>query len=250
MFSQALVAAFIATLAVSRAEPVPSEPGPGSSFNEGANCPVTWEVDTTGVWKTMNIELMSGSNLQMNHITTIATVDGTDPTKAEFTFPCPAIYFYQFSSPATTNLTWTTRFTIADATGNSVPPANANQPNGDPIPWGIGALEDPSKATPPPTAGAANTSGSTAGTSSSSSPASGPPAASSVSSAPTSGASSTSSGVTRVTSTSASAAALSTSTTNSTKTGEADSTDSGATSVAIGRGLMVAVGALAAAMVL
>ena len=70
MFSKAFFAAFVATLAaVSHAEPVPSEPSPGSKFNAGATCHIAWDVDTSGTWKQMSIELMSGSNLAMNHIT-------------------------------------------------------------------------------------------------------------------------------------------------------------------------------------
>lgn len=70
MFSKAFFAAFVATLAtVSLAEPVPSEPSPGSKFNAGATCHIAWDPDTSGTWKQMSIELMSGSNLAMNHIT-------------------------------------------------------------------------------------------------------------------------------------------------------------------------------------
>ena len=89
--------------------------------------------------------------------TAVASFDGTDTTKTTYSYPCPevvpnsAIYFYQFNTPAAPkNLTWTTRFTIAAADGSTTPPANATQPNGDKIPWGIGALVDPSKATPIP----------------------------------------------------------------------------------------------------
>jgi len=144
---------------VVRADPVPSEPGPGDVFNQGANCPIAWDVDPTGIWTTMNIELMSGSNTNMNHITTVATVDGTDPTTTTFSYPCPAvtpnapIYFYQFTSPNSLNFTWTTRFTIADANGKSVAAANPTEPDGSAIPWGVGALVDPSLAKPAPAVG-------------------------------------------------------------------------------------------------
>ena len=64
--------------------------------------------------------------------------------------PNAPIYFYQFTSPASKTTYWTTRFTIADANGHADAAANATQANGDPIPWGVGGLTDPSKATPPP----------------------------------------------------------------------------------------------------
>jgi len=174
MFTKTFVSALLASLAVVsvHADPNPTAPGPGDSFNEGTQCSIAWDADTSGVWKVMNIELMSGSNLNMNHITTVATVDGTDPTKSPFTYPCPsvtpnsAIYFYQFTSPASTTTYWTTRFTIADATGKSVPPANPTQPGGQAIPWGIGALTDPSLATPAPGKGNSSVAASGSGTSS------------------------------------------------------------------------------------
>lgn len=69
MFTRLFFGALVAGAALVRADPNPSEPGPGDIFNEGATCHISWEPDTSGVWKVMNIELMSGSNLNMNHIT-------------------------------------------------------------------------------------------------------------------------------------------------------------------------------------
>ncbi|KAI0694582.1 hypothetical protein C8T65DRAFT_55212 [Cerioporus squamosus] len=177
MFAYAGLAALIAGSAFVRADPVPTAPGPGDVFKVGGQCTFTWDADTTGVWKEMNVELMSGSNLQMNHITTVATLDGTDASTTTHTFDCPdvtpnsAIYFYQFSSPANVSaITWTTRFTISAADGSTTAPANANQPDGSAIPWGTGALVDPSTAVAAPsylggasgtpaTTGAATTAG-------------------------------------------------------------------------------------------
>lgn len=53
------------------ADVTPSEPSPGSVFKAGQTCLVTWQGDTdsTTVWKGMAIELMSGSNLEMVHVT-------------------------------------------------------------------------------------------------------------------------------------------------------------------------------------
>ncbi|GJF00279.1 hypothetical protein PsYK624_165630 [Phanerochaete sordida] len=158
MLSSIFFATVLAAMTV-RADPDPSEPGPGSVYNEGSNCLVSWDPDTSGSWKTMNIELMCGDNFNMVHLTTVATVDGTDATKASFTYPCPQvapnapIYFYQFTSPDSPDTLWTTRFAIADASGNVTPAPNATQPNGDSIPWGIGQLADPSDASPAPTKG-------------------------------------------------------------------------------------------------
>ncbi|RPD58973.1 hypothetical protein L226DRAFT_108328 [Lentinus tigrinus ALCF2SS1-7] len=169
MFAYAGLAALIAGSALVRADPVPTAPGPGDVFKVGGQCSFTWTPDTTGVWKEMNVELMSGSNLQMNHITTIATLDGTDTSTTSHTFDCPdvtpnsAIYFYQFSSPANVSaITWTTRFTIAAADGSTTDPADATQPDGSAIPWGTGALVDPSTAVAAPSYLAGAASGTTA----------------------------------------------------------------------------------------
>ncbi|PVF92810.1 hypothetical protein CPB86DRAFT_801740 [Serendipita vermifera] len=156
------------------AEPTPLEPSGSSVFNEGGNCTILWEADTTGVWTTMNIELMTGDNFNQVHLRTVATVDGTDTENHSFSYPCLAvepnspIYFYKFTSPATSDILFTTRFTIADAEGN-VTPANMTQTatNGDVIRWGTGTLEDQSLIDEPPTVGTATpTSAPTSGGSS------------------------------------------------------------------------------------
>ena len=51
------------------ADPVPSTPGPGDVYNQGASCVIEWSLDTNGTWTTMNIELMTGDNTNMVHLT-------------------------------------------------------------------------------------------------------------------------------------------------------------------------------------
>lgn len=62
--------------------------------------------------------------------------------------PNSAIYFYEFTSSSSTQKYWTTRFTITDENGNSTPPTQLTQPNGDNIPWGTGTLVTDSNASP------------------------------------------------------------------------------------------------------
>ncbi|RXW16321.1 hypothetical protein EST38_g9545 [Candolleomyces aberdarensis] len=170
-------AGFVLSAALfARADVTPSEPGPGSAYNAGSTCTVSWEgdPDSTTAWKDMSIQLMTGDNFNMIHLSTIASEqDGT--VDGRFNYPCPevtpysAIYFYQFTAAGAPDKTWTTRFTIASPTGQTVPPPNAAQPGtNDPIPWGAGALADPSTANPPPTAGPAATGGTARATTSSS----------------------------------------------------------------------------------
>ncbi|KAI5476792.1 hypothetical protein MNV49_007307 [Pseudohyphozyma bogoriensis] len=72
---------------------------------------------------------------------------GANPVAAAWN--CPAvtdnapIYFYQFYNVGGNDNTtqWTTRFTIAGADGYNTTAANAMQPDGSPIPWGVGALQ-------------------------------------------------------------------------------------------------------------
>jgi len=179
MLNRLALATLIASALVSliRADPVPTAPGPGDVFTEGADCTFAWTPDPTGVWRVMNVELMTGSNFAMIHLDTVATLDGTSQAVTSFSYPCPAvnpnsaIYFYQFTSPASTNRTWTTRFAIADPSGATTPPSESTQPGtNEPIPWGIGALEDPASARPaPPGGGGSNTNTTSAITSTSSS---------------------------------------------------------------------------------
>jgi hypothetical protein len=163
MFTLLALGALLASSLV-RADPNPTTPGPTDVYDAGGQCTIAWVPDTTGTWTTMNIELMTGSNTAMVFLTTVATVDGTNASATPFVYPCPAvipnsqIYFYQFSSPASADILWTTRFTLADANGQSTPPTNATQPGtNDAIPWGTGALANPADATPPP--GNATTTG-------------------------------------------------------------------------------------------
>ncbi len=69
MLAYAGIAAIIAGSALVRADPTPSAPGPGDVFKQGDQCTITWDADTSGVWKEMNIELMTGNNWEMVHIT-------------------------------------------------------------------------------------------------------------------------------------------------------------------------------------
>ena len=48
-----------------RADPNPNNPGPGDVFIQGKPCTIGWDVDPTGVWKTMKIDLMTGNNYDM-----------------------------------------------------------------------------------------------------------------------------------------------------------------------------------------
>jgi len=159
MFSTSIFVAALAFAApfVVRADVTPTGPAPGAVYDEGAPCPITWKGDTssTTLWKNMAIQLMTGSNLNVLFITTVAT--GQDGTiDGQFTYPCPkvtpnsAIYFYQFNAPNALNTTFTTRFAIATTAGLTTPPANATQPNGDPIPWGVGALDNLADTVPQP----------------------------------------------------------------------------------------------------
>lgn len=154
----ALALAVVAVFGVANAAPNPTEPSSTSVFNVGQTCSVKWDPDSTGSWKNMSIQLMTGDNWNMIHITTVAQgIDATDPTKNTFTYTCPdvtpnsAIYFYQFSdSSDPKNLLWTTRWTLASADGQTTTPTETTQPDGQKIPWGKGALVDPSKAVPAP----------------------------------------------------------------------------------------------------
>jgi len=144
--------------------PGPLTPVPAEA---GATCLISWTPDPTGTWTQTNIELMSGDNQNMVHLTTVATnVDTTASAPASMSWTCPdvtlyaAVYFYQFSHAAEPdNLTWTTRWAIESATGEIVGAPNATQPDGTAIAWGTGLLKDPSTAKPAPSYITGQTSG-------------------------------------------------------------------------------------------
>jgi len=153
------------------ADPVPLEPSSTSVFNEGGNCTILWTPDTTGVWKVMNIELMTGDNFNQVHLKTVGTVDATDSANPNYSYTCLAvtpnapIYFYKFSTPASSDILFTTRFTIADTQGNSVP-ANMTETatDGSIVHYGTGALQDPTQGDQPPVIGTGNSTATAAPT--------------------------------------------------------------------------------------
>ncbi|KAA1466417.1 hypothetical protein DENSPDRAFT_755397, partial [Dentipellis sp. KUC8613] len=124
---------------------MPTSPGPGDAFVSGTDCVLKWDADTSGLWKNMTIQLMSGSNVNMTLVSGVAEgVDATNESVSPFSWPCPnvdpfsTIYFYQFSNADAKK--WTTRFTITSPNGSYTLPPEGQQPNGDKIPWGVGRL--------------------------------------------------------------------------------------------------------------
>ncbi|KIJ21034.1 hypothetical protein PAXINDRAFT_60635, partial [Paxillus involutus ATCC 200175] len=157
MFAVAPLFTFLAAAAIyARADPNPTNPGPGDVFIQGQPCTISWDVDTTGLWQNMTIELMTGDNYNMVYLTTVGTADGTNPTKNTLSYTCPQvsphspIYFYQFTASGSTDKTWTGRFTITDTPADIVPPTESTQPDGTNIPWGTGALVGGASSIPPP----------------------------------------------------------------------------------------------------
>jgi hypothetical protein len=152
MFAKLLIAAITLPALLVWADPNPNVPGPGDSYKEGGNCLIQWDADTTGKWTNMQIELKTGDNYNMVPLMPVTTIDGTKQT--QFVWTCPkvspnsAIYFYEFSTTSSPTKYWTTRFTITDPNGNSVPPLQTTQPNGDKIPWGNGTVVDASNSLP------------------------------------------------------------------------------------------------------
>ena len=70
----ALIPFFVSLCAsLARADAIPTEPGTGAVFNAGGECHIAWEgdSDSTTAWKNMSIELMTGSNFQMVHLTSM-----------------------------------------------------------------------------------------------------------------------------------------------------------------------------------
>ncbi|TKA53070.1 hypothetical protein B0A53_03950 [Rhodotorula sp. CCFEE 5036] len=146
------------------ADVVPTAPGPGEVFRVGQKCNIQWDLDTTGTWTSFEIQLMTGSNLNMVPLQVVGSdLDGTTgPGTIDFTCPQVTpnadIYFYQFTQ-AGAPTSWTTRFTIAGADGSVTEPTETTAG----IAWGTGKLVGAAAA-----AGSGSAAGSAAAGSSSS----------------------------------------------------------------------------------
>ncbi|KZT69299.1 hypothetical protein DAEQUDRAFT_765607 [Daedalea quercina L-15889] len=155
MYSSVVLAYLFLGAAFVRANPTPTTPAPGDLYNEGAECRVAWDADQTGVWTVMNVELMTGDNEQMQFLELVATVDGTNASNNSITYTCPdvdlnsQVYFYQFTSPFSTNVYWTGRFAIAAANGSTVPAPDTELSNGATISWGSGSIVGQTPGTAP-----------------------------------------------------------------------------------------------------
>lgn len=171
MLFKFLLAALTLPALLVMADPNPTVPGPGDSYKEGGNCTIKWDADTTGTWTDMKIQLMTGDNYNMVQLKSVTTIDAT--VKTQYTYKCPnvtpnsAIYFYQFISASSTAKYWTTRFTITDAAGQSTPPTETTQPNGDKIPWGTGSIVNGSSSSSLPASSSTHLSPLPSGSSSS-----------------------------------------------------------------------------------
>lgn len=77
---------------MSQADLLASEPGPGEAFNEGSTCRIGWVGDDSGstTWKTMTIELMTGSNLAM--VSLLSTHPCFSPVSIFFIFIFTSVF--------------------------------------------------------------------------------------------------------------------------------------------------------------
>lgn len=139
----------LAFASIVSAQVSPTDPGDGDSFNEGTTCHIVWTPDTTGKWKNMTIQLMTGGNFDMIPLATVATgIDATSSSDTTFDYTCPqvtpnsAIYFYQFSATGVSDddNQWTARFTIAGKDGSSTAPLNTTTLGNQTVPCGYGTL--------------------------------------------------------------------------------------------------------------
>lgn len=141
-----MLSLLLALLPLSSAQVVPTSPDSSTVVQVGQNINALWTVDTTGTWNDVEIQLMTGDNLNMIALETVATgIDGTTATAFSFAAPevdpYSAIYFLQFTQAGNeSTATWTTRFTIAGPDGSTVPPPNSTVYNGQTVEWGNGQL--------------------------------------------------------------------------------------------------------------
>lgn len=143
------------SITTSSAKPTSANISPlGSStdiFTVGKACKASWTPAVSGstTWSNMSIDLMTGSNLNMTRLATVAGgLDGTNSNVISYEYLCPdvtpnaPIYFLQYTHDGGKDPMWTTRFTIARSNGIWMNATEANQPQGGnpAIHWGTGAL--------------------------------------------------------------------------------------------------------------
>ncbi|KAI7855899.1 hypothetical protein BDC45DRAFT_505020 [Circinella umbellata] len=146
--TSAVVMAFVSGITATMA---PNYPQPGTVWTAGKEYQITWADDGEGAklpegWTNFNIEFMTGDNINMIPLTSVAT--GVDASKGStYTWTAPqvepysAVYFLQFTNDKGEKA-WTTRFAIVAQDGETpAPEPEKTQPNGgENIPWGVGKL--------------------------------------------------------------------------------------------------------------
>ncbi|WVQ71360.1 hypothetical protein IAR50_000888 [Cryptococcus sp. DSM 104548] len=141
MFAKTFTTLSLATLAAN-AIITPTSPDGSTSVKVGDSIEALWTVDSVDDWTNVEIQLMTGSNLAMEALATVATgIDGTSASSYTFTAPDVSpyskIYFLQFTNGGDmSNVTWTTRFTIAGSDGSTTDPTNTTES----VQWGTGTL--------------------------------------------------------------------------------------------------------------
>jgi hypothetical protein len=69
----------------------PTAPGPKEVFTARQQCKLSWNLDKTNKWKSFSVDLMSGSNLDMNVVTNVFKgMDGTTG-KTSHVWKCPEV---------------------------------------------------------------------------------------------------------------------------------------------------------------
>lgn len=147
MFSHLLTsAALLISLPAALGQVSPTSPDSSTVVNVGDDIKALWTADSTGQWKDVEIQLMTGGNFDMIPLGVLGQgIDGTSTTS--FSAPAPdvspysKIYFLQFTNGGDmTTAMWSTRFTIAGADGSTEQPTNTSNWNGEDVQWGTGSL--------------------------------------------------------------------------------------------------------------
>ncbi|KAI8876197.1 hypothetical protein K501DRAFT_232421 [Backusella circina FSU 941] len=139
-------------------------PDQNTIWKTGEEYELTWfdsdKVSNLGKkWKNMRVDLMTGDNGNQKFLKNFgknidAKMVKSIKIKAPDVEPHAPVYFIMFSSPFGQKV-WSTRFAIAGQDGVVAPAENAAQPDGKPIPWGVGKLvgesaKDTNDDKPPP----------------------------------------------------------------------------------------------------
>ncbi|KAL7340615.1 concanavalin A-like lectin/glucanase domain-containing protein [Rhodotorula toruloides] len=147
------LALFASLVAVANAAVAPTEPSNAKQvFTAGQKCSFKYDLDKTGEWTSMDVDLMTGDNLHMARPPPRSACAGSTAPRETGDTRSPVLRSTRRRRSTSTSRrdleftmngtdpVWTTRFTLASPTNETVDAPYSKQFDGSDVPWGVGRL--------------------------------------------------------------------------------------------------------------